>query len=227
MWATIMDYLFPKIPLQPLPVAEDGGVVCFGGARKHWVIKDDAESYSVRYKYFVSHPNARGGRSSGNSNQSIHSQRMTDIRELAVTPPPHYHVEQSETLAVVSGRLGYMLNGVVHTAGPGETTKILPHQNHSFWAEPGEDLVFDLTATPGEGLNGDFLDNFDGYLTSAQALGKRVPFLQLMVFCYDSQTIVVMFPPLDRLIVTILGGFVGPLVGYKPRYNELQAQKSK
>ncbi|EPQ58597.1 hypothetical protein GLOTRDRAFT_137264, partial [Gloeophyllum trabeum ATCC 11539] len=125
----IRDYVFPKIPLQRLRVGEDGSIECFGGGRKHWVLRSDSDVYTVRYKYFVKHPNVRGGRFS------------------VTAPPSHYHLVQTETLSVISGVLGYMLDGVVRTAGPGETVTFKPFHTHGFWAEDssGEDLLFDLT----------------------------------------------------------------------------------
>jgi len=206
------DYLFPKIPLVSLTQDGDGGVVCFGGGRKHWVLRSDPEAYTVLYKYFVQHPNTRGGRYS------------------ATTPPPHYHLAQKEILVVRSGVLGYMLDGVERYCRAGETVVLEPFHNHSFWADgsDGEDLLFELTSSPGDGagLDGGLLDNFDGYLTSALAAGKRPDFLQVMVFAYDAGTVIAFKQPWDRWLTAICGGIIGPLAGYKTRYPEFDIKKA-
>jgi len=191
---------------------EDGGVVCFGGGRKHWVLRSDPEAYTVLYKYFIKHPNTRGGRSS------------------ATTTPPHYHLEQKELLFVREGVLGYMLDGVERRCRSGETIVLEPFHNHSFWADDscGEDLLFELTSSPGEGagLDGELLDNFDGYLSSALAAGKHPAFFQIMTFAYDAGTVIAFKQPWDRLLTAICGGVIGPLLGYRTRYPEFNVKKA-
>ncbi|KAI0916076.1 hypothetical protein AcV7_007177 [Taiwanofungus camphoratus] len=209
---SLRDYLFPKIPLIPLARERDGGIVCFEGGRKHWVLRSDPDAYTVLYQYNITHHNTRGGRYSH------------------TIPPAHYHLAQREILYVRSGVLGYSYNGEVGTAGPGQTVVLEPFHPHSFWPDDscGEDLLFELTSMPGmgSGLDAEFLDNFDGYLTSAMVARRPPPLLQIMVFAYDAKTVIAFLPPFDRWITAICGRWIGPFVGYKRRYPEFNVKNA-
>jgi quercetin dioxygenase-like cupin family protein len=81
-------------------------------------------------------------------------------------PPMHIHHRQEESLTVVSGRLGYEIQGETpHVVGPGETMTFAPGIAHRFWAEGDEVLRCTGTIRPP--------DNVAYFLTEIYASTQR------------------------------------------------------
>ena len=64
-------------------------------------------------------------------------------------PPMHVHFQQEETITVVTGRLGYQIQGLeVCYCEPGETAAFGPGVPHKFWADGDQVLHMKGTITP-------------------------------------------------------------------------------
>src|SRR4051812_8628563 len=80
-------------------------------------------------------------------------------------PPEHVHHLQTETLTVVSGRLGVIVAGEERIAGPGETVAFAPGVPHRFWN--AGDTVAEVTGTASPS------GNLEWYLTQIYNAGGR------------------------------------------------------
>lgn len=78
-------------------------------------------------------------------------------------PPLHIHHRQVETFRVLEGRYEFLIDGVRHAAGPGDTAVVPAGAKHAFWniGDGPARLLFALT--PGVGAAA-FFQGLEPYL---------------------------------------------------------------
>ena len=128
-------------------------------------------------------------------------------------PPMHTHHLQEEAITVEQGTLAWQgSDGVVHTAGPGETVVFAPGEAHSFRNAGAEDLIGTGYVRPP--------DNLEYFLTEIFASMKRnggerpEPFdAAYLSHRYRSEFGMPDIPaPVQRIVfpvVATVGGFLG------------------
>ncbi|KAH8831018.1 hypothetical protein DL96DRAFT_1523874 [Flagelloscypha sp. PMI_526] len=203
-----MDWLFPKYKLQVPAKEADGAWVFFGGDFKTFFIHGDKESFTSRQIFKAGSPHTGVGRKS------------------TATPPYHWHLYQTETFDVKSGRLCYILDGKEGKLGTGEKVVIPPGISHTFWNDPetGEDLDVHITVRGGEnpGFDETFVHNFYGYLSSCTMQGIAPNLFQMLAYMDSADVVLTDFPlSTGRLANVLLGRWVGMyLAGYRTQYKE-------
>lgn len=60
-------------------------------------------------------------------------------------PPEHVHSGETETFAVVSGKLRLWMDGEPRDLGPGESVAVAPGVRHRFWNPGPEPVVVDVS----------------------------------------------------------------------------------
>lgn len=60
-------------------------------------------------------------------------------------PPPHQHKHETETFAIVSGRMTIWVGGERREVGPGDVVAVPPRTWHRFWNHTDEPVVVDVS----------------------------------------------------------------------------------
>lgn len=153
-----------------------------------------------------------------------------------MTPPPHYHLRQTEHFRIVSGSVHIFRENVKSpwiTLSDGSpdscTTTYIPKQVlHTISnASATDKLVLDVCLTPEDyEAEQQFFKNFFGYLDDCRKVGSPPSIFQLMVFLNAADT------PIGLLLSGTVGLVAGRLflvsmawwgywiLGYKPTYAE-------
>ncbi|KAJ6481043.1 hypothetical protein C8R45DRAFT_932942 [Mycena sanguinolenta] len=139
--------------------------------------------------------------------------RVTGEEPLSV--PPHWHRFQEERHVVLKGRIRIMQDGVARVVGPEDGPVLTrPGVVHSIESFPGEEVIMEETAGPGENTNFQKVIFFRNMF----APGVMQSFLSTMqVFYYGDG-----YPALplgirwfEWLLVVVMGGWVAGLLGYQ------------
>ncbi|TFK56927.1 hypothetical protein OE88DRAFT_1730359 [Heliocybe sulcata] len=199
----VQDLLFPKVPLVPMKVDEDGYYVQFGGARRHKTIRMDEGEYTFRCEYNPKDPFISAG------------------RETAAFPLLHWHRNQNEWFKVIQGRVGYVLNGKEGVVTEGTLVTLKSGDIHTFWVDPTneDNVIMEFTVRPGRGLDEAWVDSFYGVINSCYEAKKPMSLLQAMVFCDEAISAPGNVPkPIGIFLSWLFGGIIGRLAGYKGIY---------
>ncbi|KDR77298.1 hypothetical protein GALMADRAFT_139292 [Galerina marginata CBS 339.88] len=140
---------------------------------------------------------------------------LTDHETLYV--PPHWHETHDELFRIVKGRMRVLIGTEWKTYVPEDGEVLIPRRTvHSLQCFQGEETIFDERTEPMDPGKEIFFRNF--------LVTGRVPtnFLYVMVVSYNGD----MRPSLpggikwlESWLVTILGGYIAPLLGYKIKYD--------
>ncbi|KAF8338732.1 uncharacterized protein EI90DRAFT_3144156 [Cantharellus anzutake] len=194
----------------PLNVDSDGAYLFFGGDCKIKFVSKPGEPFKARQWLKADSPYTGAGKKS------------------LANPPLHYHLYQTELFQVVSGVMGFVLDGEEGKLHPGQRVVIEPYQVHTFWNDPdsGEDLVVEVSLKGGDrrGLDETFLKNFFGYLDAQIMAGKTPDTLQMFTFM-DSADVVIADVPLGlgRVANVVIGRAIAPwILGYKTSIPEFE-----
>ncbi|GAA5825277.1 hypothetical protein JCM11251_006915 [Rhodosporidiobolus azoricus] len=210
-----LSFLASKPALSRPNTTEDGGRAYFGGAMVLWSEETPEGRFVSRHLFKGDSPHTNKG------------------KESIATPPLHYHIYQTETLEVLSGKMCYILSGKEDVAKKGDKIVLPPgpENAHTFWrsTEDDEDLMMAATVSggPNEGFCDEFISNFYGYLSSVTMAGQSPSLFQMLHFLDDAD-VVLADPPfgLGRVLNVVLGRWLGSLLGYKTRYAEFDQKKS-
>jgi len=174
-------------------------MVFFGGARRHKIIRQNDEEFVFRCQYSGTDPFTTGG------------------RESPAYPLLHWHRRQDEWIKVLSGRIGYVLNGKEFLGSAGDVVTIPRGATHTFWCDPssGEDAVMEFTARPGSGIDAEWLNTVYGVMDSLYRQGKTLGFLQTMVWALDSESGPGVLPKWLGMLLVAIFGRIGLMAGYK------------
>ncbi|KAK8845291.1 hypothetical protein IAR55_006004 [Kwoniella newhampshirensis] len=196
------SFMIPKPSLTRPKVDEDGGWEYFGGDFKTWYVSGDADHFTSRQLFKAGSPHTGSGRGS------------------TATPPYHYHLFQAETFHVNSGTLAYCIDGKEGTLQAGQSVVIPPYRPHTFWNEVSSGTDLDVNITVRGGDNPGFDETFDGYLSSRTMAGAAPNPIQMLLFMYSADVIIVDIPfGLGRIANFLIGFVLGELVcGYQSRY---------
>ncbi|KAJ7575811.1 hypothetical protein C8J56DRAFT_974663 [Mycena floridula] len=218
-----MSFLFPKHPLQPPKIDEEGAWNFFDGALRTFFVSSDATSFTSRQIFKHSNPHTGNGRAS-TATRTFPFWLVVTATSLVIPAPYHWHIYQTETFHVQSGVLCYDLDGKEGKLTAGEKCTILPHQYHTFWSDPdaGVDLDVHITVSggPNSGFDDTFIHNFYGYLSSVTMQGLKPNLFQMLAFLDHADVVLVDFPLWSgRLANVFLGRWIGRgLGGYDVEY---------
>ncbi|KAF5381945.1 hypothetical protein D9615_004343 [Tricholomella constricta] len=128
-----------------------------------------------------------------------------------------WHRQQDEWFKVLSGRVGYVLNGKEGYASAGDLVSIPRGSTHTFWCDPsiGEDADLEFTARPGTGIDAEWLNTVYGIMDSLYRQGQTLGFLQVMVFALESDSGPGALPKWLGIILVAIFSRIGLLAGYK------------
>ncbi|PPQ92523.1 hypothetical protein CVT25_010356 [Psilocybe cyanescens] len=145
----------------------------------------------------------------------IHVAAITDAETLYVTP--HWHDKYDELFRVTKGRLQVRIGNNTRIYVPEDGEILIPRGTvHGMRGFQGEETIFEERTEPMSVEKELFFRNLlDG--------GKEpTSLLQVMVVAYKGDMRLA-FPGhikwLERAFVTILGGYIAPLLGYKNKYS--------
>ena len=135
-------------------------------------------------------------------------------------PPMHVHLKQDEAMTVISGKIGYQIEGQApQFAGPGETALFKKGVAHRFWNAGDEVLHCAAWVEPA--------DNFVFYITNVfDAInrgenGKPELFDgAYLMWRYRSEFTMTEIPSFVRSIVMPLIYFVGSLLGKYRKFKD-------
>ncbi|CEH13900.1 RmlC-like jelly roll fold [Ceraceosorus bombacis] len=184
------------MPLQRPHVDSTGAWHFFDGDLQTWLVKDDGKSFTSGQRFKKGSPHTGAGRKS------------------TATPPYHVHRFQTETFAVQSGILAYLIDGRTGTLKAGETVNIPPWRPHTFWSDEasGEDLVVHITVKGGDnpGFDETFVHNFYGYLSSVTLAGRPPNPFQMLRLLDHADVILAGIPvTISNWINIIFGRWIG------------------
>ncbi|KAF8153187.1 hypothetical protein B0H34DRAFT_95874 [Crassisporium funariophilum] len=134
--------------------------------------------------------------------------------------PAHWHETHDEYIRVVQGRLEVSIGTETRVYVPSDGEAHIPKGTvHSFRCFQREECIFDERGDPMDGEKELFFRN---------TLARNRPpsnFFEIMLICYYGDTRPA-FPGhiqwLEKLFVTIFGGYLAPLLGYKLMYENLK-----
>ncbi|KAJ9094730.1 hypothetical protein QFC21_005888 [Naganishia friedmannii] len=129
-----LSWIFPRVFTPPAPITADGAYAYFDGNLLHYDVERAPDKYVSKFIFKAGNKYTGNGRSS------------------TATPPYHYHVYQDEHFEVVSGTMGYLVNGKQGILHKGESLKSPAGDRHTIWcpANAKEDLeVLVTTSGPG------------------------------------------------------------------------------
>ncbi|EPQ60188.1 hypothetical protein GLOTRDRAFT_89773 [Gloeophyllum trabeum ATCC 11539] len=212
------DRLFPKVPLIPMKMDDEGYYVQFGGARRHKTIKMSDDEYIFRCEYDPKDPFTGAG------------------RETGAFPLLHWHRNQDEWFKVIQGRVGYVLDGKSGFVEKGTEVALPSGVIHTFWVDPNspEKVIMEFTVRPGRGLDEEWIDSFYGVLNSCYEAKKPLSFLQAMVFCDEAISAPGHFPKPIGIFMAwffgvaddlVPGRIIGRLAGYRGTYPQYVNQR--
>ena len=137
-------------------------------------------------------------------------------------PPLHSHPRQEERFEIVSGRMGYEINGVAGVACAGERKIVPAGAVHRFWTEGSETLKLRAELVPALRFE-TFIETIYGLTSAGRVNSKGVPNpLQAAVIFGEFRTEWVphfLPAPVVKLIFPLLA-VLGRLRGYRPWYPE-------
>lgn len=132
----------------------------------------------------------------------------------------HIHPLQEERITVLSGRLTYLLDGKVLTAGPGQVVSLPPPHAHALRNDNGEELHMIVEFRPALDIE-TFLETMAGLARDGQVDENGNPnLLQLAVIgeAFKNEVVNANIPRrLQRLLIPSLAR-IGRAVGYRERY---------
>lgn len=140
---------------------------------------------------------------------------------------PHLHTSQTEQYTVISGCATYQINGVEKTASVGETVVIPPNTPHvNLWNNSTEPLHLRRMTTPEGGAALYFVTLF-ALVNEGKRIDTKIQemsAIQLAVVAthISAKTYVMLMPIWIQKILLPLLAAVGWLLGYRPRYPDLE-----
>lgn len=135
-------------------------------------------------------------------------------------PPMHIHFRQAESLTVVSGKMGYQLQGgAKQFAGPGESVVFEAGKAHRFWAEGNEVLRCTGWVSPPNNVEY-FLTEL--YQTTKENGGQRPGNFEgaYLLKLFGSEFDIVDIPGFVKKVMFPLTVFFGKLTGKHKRYQD-------
>lgn len=134
----------------------------------------------------------------------------------------HVHPVIEERFAVVSGRVGFRLDGREAVAEPGEKLRVPPGVAHDWWNAGEEEAHVIVEIKPGERFEEAIL-NFFGLARDDKTNDKGMPnLLQLALFAREFEDVLWFTRP-PRIVQRLLFGGLAPiarLLGYRGSYQK-------
>lgn len=134
----------------------------------------------------------------------------------------HHHPVPRERFHVLSGRVGFKIDGEERVLAPGEQAEVKPGIVHDWWQVGDEEAGVLVEVTPGDRFV-DMIGTFFGLARDGKTDGKGVPRLpQVAVTVAEYRdTMIPQKPPLpvQKLIIAVFGP-IGRALGRKSIYAE-------
>jgi quercetin dioxygenase-like cupin family protein len=132
----------------------------------------------------------------------------------------HVHPIISETFTVVSGRVGFRIDGAEDVAGPGERLHVPPGTAHDWWNAGDEEARVTVEVSPAARFEA-MISNLFGLAQDGKTNEKGMPnLLQAALFAREFGDVLYFTRP-PRLVQKLLFGALAPLaraLGYRGSY---------
>lgn len=142
------------------------------------------------------------------------------VRFGAAVAGEHVHPAIEETFTVVSGRVGFRLDGRESIAGPGERLHVSPGVAHDWWNAGEEEARVVVEISPGARFE-EAIANLFGLARDGKTNGKGMPnLLQSALFAREFGDVLYFTRP-SRRLQKLLFGLLTPiarLLGYRGSY---------
>ncbi|WIA13842.1 hypothetical protein OEZ85_002416 [Tetradesmus obliquus] len=161
--------LYMQYHLYSLPRADFTGLEYF---------EDSSNSTGTRYRVLSRSSSAGGARAE--LELLVRPSAAGFYPKLPGSMPYHSHAQQEESLQVLSGTMGYSLDGRVANASAGEVVLLPAGSKHTFWCSGSEELLLRATLAPPGPMAEAFYENLAG-LGATYGDVSRIHPLQLVV----------------------------------------------
>uniref|UniRef100_A0A383W533 Cupin type-2 domain-containing protein n=1 Tax=Tetradesmus obliquus TaxID=3088 RepID=A0A383W533_TETOB len=161
--------LYMQYHLYSLPRADFTGLEYF---------EDSSNSTGTRYRVLSRASSAGGARAE--LELLVRPSAAGFYPKLPGSMPYHSHAQQEESLAVLSGTMGYSLDGRAANATAGEVVLLPAGSKHTFWCSGSEGLLLRATLAPPGPMAEAFYENLAG-LGATYGDVARIHPLQLVV----------------------------------------------
>lgn len=144
------------------------------------------------------------------------------IRPGGAVAGEHVHPIIEETFTVVSGRVGFRVNGREDVAEPGRRLRVPPGTAHDWWNAGEEEARVLVEIRPAARFEEAIMNTF-GLARDGKTNGKGMPnLLQLALFAREFEDVLWFTSP-PRAVQRLLFGILAPvarLLGYRGSYPE-------
>ncbi|EGN96366.1 hypothetical protein SERLA73DRAFT_186091 [Serpula lacrymans var. lacrymans S7.3] len=140
-----------------------------------------------------------------------------DAEAFAV--PPHWHETHAEIFRVIKGQVEYTIGNVTKVYTPSDGEVLVPRKKtHAFTTFKGVETIFEERTTPKD-------DDKELFFRNAFADGfPKNPFNVFPAFYHGDAFFALPgdFRWLEKFLLFIFGGIIGPLLGYRTKYDSLK-----
>lgn len=136
------------------------------------------------------------------------------VRPRGAVPAEHYHPAMRERFTVISGQVGFMINGVGSVAKPSEILEVAPGVRHDWWNAGEDEARVLVDVDPATRFEHAILNGF-GFAQDGKTDAKGMPgLLQLSLYATEFDDVIRFIKP-PRFLQKVLFALLTPIAKMK------------